>query len=382
MKKNLLFVVDNLKLGGVTRVLCSLLCELAPLDFNIDLLVLHYYEDMKIDLPKQVNIIAGGNALSAADESFSALLKSGRFIRILNKLFFAFKIKTGLIKNTIKKDRKKSVTKIYDTEIAFGDGFPFLYTAFGDSKRKLAWMHSDVCVRDYSARYFSTMKKALSRMDACVAVSEKVAQSYKTRYGVKNVTAVHNIMNQTEIIEKADADVSLPFDNNQLNLVSVGRLDYSKNYEMLVQIAKRLYDDNLRFKLYIIGDGDERDTLTEQISSLGLTDTVFLLGRKDNPYPFIKNADLFVLSSRYEGLPTVLYEAIILKTPCVSTDVAGAREILKDIYGIITDNNEDSFYDVLKSIIENPEALSAINKSLFGYEYSTSETIQKVSSLL
>ena len=178
MKKNILFVVDNLKMGGVTKVLGNLLNRLDYSLYDVDLLILHYYEDMKFKYPSSVKIITAGNDLNLIDENIGKLLKEKNVIKIIKKALFAFSIKTGIIKKKILNNRKKALNKKYDIEIAFGDGFPYLYTAYGDAKKKIAWMHSDVLVKDYSARYYNRMKKAIQSMNACVAVSEKVGESY------------------------------------------------------------------------------------------------------------------------------------------------------------------------------------------------------------
>ena len=382
MKKNILFVVDNLKLGGVTKVLTNLLKNLNYNKYNIDLLVLHYYEDMQIKLPDEVNILKGSKIFSLIDENISTLLKEKNIKKLLGKCILVFQIKTGIIKNKIIKYRKKSTTKQYDIEVAFSDGFPYLYTAYGTSKKKISWMHSDVIVKDYSARYYKRIKKALSMMDINVAVSEKVAKAYQSRYKIKNIEVINNIMDTEEIIEKSNLIEPVPFDNNQLNFISVGRLDYSKNYEMLLNVTKRLIDDGYNFKVYIVGDGSEREKLEKSIAKFKIEKNFILLGRKDNPYPYIKNSDVFLLSSRYEGLPTVILEALILHVPCISTEVAGIYQILNKNYGIITKNNEQDFYLSLKNVLNNPEKIKIMRNNLLNYKYDNKSLINKIEKIL
>lgn len=382
MKKNILFVVDNLKLGGVTKVLVNMLNKLDYSKYNIDLLVLHYYEDLKINLSENINILKGSKSFSSVDENISSLLKEKNIIKILKKCLLVFQIKTGIIKNKIIKDRNKSILKKYDVEIAFGDGFPYFYTAYGNSTKKIAWMHSDVMVKDYSFRYYKKMKKCLHRMDINIAVSDKVAESYQTRYELKNIKVIHNVMDTEDILRKSDLAEPLPFDNNQLNFLSVGRLDYSKNYTMLLRVTKRLVDEGFNFKIYIVGDGDQREHLEEEIINLKMENNFILLGKKDNPYPYIKNSDVFLLSSRYEGLPTVIIEALILHTPCISTEVAGIHQILNENYGIISQNNEDNFYLSLKDILVNPEKIKIMKSNLTNYKYDNKSIINKIEKIL
>ena len=382
MKKNILFVVDNLKMGGVTKVLINMLKSLDNSDYNIDLLVLHYYKDMLIDLPDNIKIIKGSKYFHIVDQNLKSLLVNKDIKNIFRKCCFSFNIKTNIIKRKIKKDRFKNIKKQYDVEIAFGDGFPYLYTSYGNSIKKIAWMHSDVAVRDYSARYYKNIKNALSKMDLCIAVSDKVATSYKNRYNIATVEVIPNIIDDYEIIKKSKLAPEVSFDKNQLNFISVGRLDYSKNYLMLLNVAKHLIDDGYKFKVYIVGDGEENVTLQKAIINLKMEKHFILLGRKDNPYPYVKNSDLFLLSSRYEGLPTVIIEALILHIPCISTEVAGIYEILNNSFGVITKNTENDFYLNLKHLLDNPQKIIEMKENLSNYKYNNNIIIDKIKNIL
>lgn len=382
MKKNILFVVDNLKMGGVTKVLINMLKSLDNSDYNIDLLVLHYYKDMLIDLPDNIKIIKGSKYFHIVDQNLKSLLVNKDIKNIFRKCCFSFNIKTNIIKRKIKKDRLKNIKKQYDVEIAFGDGFPYLYTSYGNSIKKIAWMHSDVAVRDYSARYYKNIKNALSKMDLCIAVSDKVATSYKNRYNIATVEVIPNIIDDYEIIKKSKLAPEVSFDKNQLNFISVGRLDYSKNYLMLLNVAKHLIDDGYKFKVYIVGDGEENVTLQKAIINLKMEKHFILLGRKDNPYPYVKNSDLFLLSSRYEGLPTVIIEALILHIPCISTEVAGIYEILNNSFGVITKNTENDFYLNLKHLLDNPQKIIEMKENLSNYKYNNNIIIDKIENIL
>lgn len=382
MKKNILFVVDNLKMGGVTKVLINMLKSLDNSDYNIDLLVLHYYKDMLIDLPDNIKIIKGSKYFHIVDQNLKSLLVNKDIKNIFRKCCFSFNIKTNIIKRKIKKDRLKNIKKQYDVEIAFGDGFPYLYTSYGNSIKKIAWMHSDVAVRDYSARYYKNIKNALSKMDLCIAVSDKVATSYKNRYNIATVEVIPNIIDDYEIIKKSKLAPEVSFDKNQLNFISVGRLDYSKNYLMLLNVSKHLIDDGYKFKVYIVGDGEENVTLQKAIINLKMEKHFILLGRKDNPYPYVKNSDLFLLSSRYEGLPTVIIEALILHIPCISTEVAGIYEILNNSFGVITKNTENDFYLNLKHLLDNPQKIIEMKENLSNYKYNNNIIIDKIKNIL
>ncbi len=382
MPKNILFVVDNLIMGGVTKVMENLLERLDSNKYNIDILVLHYYQDMKIKIPKNIEIISGNKYFSSIDKSIKQILKEKDFKAFIKKLKLVILLKTGLIKKDILKFRKQSLQKEYDTEIAFSDGFSHIFVANGDSKNKIAWMHLDVSVQNDSKRYYNLVKESLHKMDMCVCVSDKVKQAYAEYYGLDKIQTIHNVMNVSKIKEDSEKSFENPFKEDVCNLISVGRLDYQKNYSRFINVHKKLIEEGYKINSFLIGDGIEKEELQDLVNKNNISDTFCFLGRKDNPFPFVKNADLFVLSSRYEGLPTVLYESIILKTPCVTTEVAGAKEILEDKYGKITENSDEGLYNGIKEMLDSPQLLQEYKRNLENYEYDNINIIKKIESIL
>ena len=379
--KKLLFVVDNLVMGGVTRVLSNMLNTLSEERYQIDLLVIHRQADMDVELPPHVRILEAGPAFSVVDSSIGALLRSRNIKKILSKVFLAFKIKTGLIKYTILNDRKRILDKTYDVEIAYGDGFPFFYVGYGRGKKKIAWMHYDVMVFDNSARYYSKMKKILAGFDNHVAVSKLVAQSNETHYGLKDIKVIHNIIDDKKICKQAEEECPLPFKADTVNLISVGRICGQKCFSRFVGAHKLLIENGFNVNSYIIGDGEEKALIENEIEKNGVSDSFFLLGRKNNPFPYVKGADVFVLSSDYEGLPTVLYEALILGVPCVSTAVAGADEILEPGIGIITPKSEEALFSGIRDMLSDGK-YKEYKKNAAEYRFSVEEILGQIEGLL
>ena len=182
MKKSVLFVIDNLVMGGVTRVLSNLLQHLDYNKYDVDLLVLHYYEDMQVFLPPQVTVLKGGRTYRYIDRSIGSILKSRDVPALLGKLKLVFLLKSGLIKKAITASRKKLLTKAYDTEVSFSDGFTEIFVAQGNTPRKLAWFHGDISVLNDSARYAGLIQASLDQMDGCVGVSQQVKRAYEQQY--------------------------------------------------------------------------------------------------------------------------------------------------------------------------------------------------------
>ena len=379
--KKLLFVVDNLVMGGVTTVLLNLLNHMDYKKYEIDLLVLHYNDEDSVKLPSSVSLIKGDKTYKCIDYSIGRIIKNKDIRGLCGKLWLVFLLKTGLIKKVILKSRKKMLLKQYDTEIAFNDGFTEIFTAVGNTERKIAWMHADVSVFDFSARYRSLMYESLAAMDLCVCVSEQVKKAYSEKHKIQNATVIHNIIDSEKICEKSNEEVDFPKSKETINLISVGRLCKAKNYSRFIRVHKKLLDSGLNVNSYIVGDGEDRALLESEIATCGVADSFFLLGRRENPFPFMKKADVFVLSSEFEGLPTVLYEALVVGTPCVSTKVAGAEEIISNDVGIVTEKNDEALFYGIKQMLCG-DALSKYKKAAEKFEISIDDIISQVENCL
>ena len=274
--------------------------------------------------------------------------------------------------------------KEYDTEIAFSDGFAHIFVANGDTPNKIAWMHTDISVRNDSKRYYGLVKKSLEKMNMSVCVSDRVREVYKEYYSIPDakIETIHNIINVDEIRNKGSKKLDIEYSKDVINLISVGRLETQKNYISFIKVHKKLIDDGYKINSYLIGDGLEYEKLSNLVKEEKIENTFKMLGRKDNPFPYVKNADLFVLSSILEGLPTVLYESVILGTPCVSTLVAGAREVLKDEYGLVVENSDEGLYNGLKRILDDEKLLKKYKSNALMYKSENDDIINKIEKIL
>lgn len=384
-KKEVLFVIDSLVVGGVSKVLINLLAEIDYSKYKIDLLVLNYHGDMISNIPKEVNIIKGTKRFDVIDYSFKQLIKERRFVKAIKKIYFSFIIKTGSVKLLIKNERKKILHKRYDNEISYNDGFCTLFCAFGDSLNKINWNHVDISVVNASRKYKQTMIKALKLIDTNVSVSKEAAVSFKKYYDLnKEPKVILNVIDEGRIIEKSKETISnIMFDDEYINILSVGRLDYQKAYDRYIGIHKKLIDDGFKFKVYIIGDGCQRDLLQNKIKEYNIEDSLILLGKKQNPYPYFLNVDFSLLVSRYEGMPTVVSESLVLGCPVVSTNVAGIDYLLDNgKYGIIIKNNEDGIYNGLKNVLLKKDLLNTYKKNLVKYSSKNEDKLAKFYMLL
>lgn len=224
-----------------------------------------------------------------------------------------------------------------------------------NAEKYIQWIHTDVSklpkgeLDDFVDTYRC--------MDAVINASHTVQENMKKSYPeLNNLYTIHNFFNIDEIQEKSKFKID--FGCKELVILSVGRLEAPKGYDRALNVIYKLCKEGYKFKWYIIGDGRYRTIIQNLIEEKSLDSVIHLLGTKDNPYPYIKQCDLFFLPSMYEGFPTVTIEAKVLKKPVLSTEVSGIREqIVSGKHGLIVENSEKGIYEGLKYILDNPMLL-------------------------
>jgi len=163
--------------------------------------------------------------------------------------------------------------------------------------------------------------------------------------------------------EKYEFNKSIP------TFISVGTVFPQKGFDRLLEAHKRLLDKGLFHKLLIIGDGYDFENIKKLKSDLGLDKTATMLGFTSNPYPYFSQADFYILSSRYEGFPTVLFEAITLKKNIIATDVSGVAEMLENgRLGLIVENSQDGIYKGMEQALLHPESFKTYENNLRDYQ--------------
>lgn len=259
----------------------------------------------------------------------------------------------------------------YDILVAYMHGAPVKVISGCQDKnvKKIAWLHNGKPKTGSFFRFWFTEKKAFEVYEKCnaiVGVAQSVADAFQSyTHTSKKIDVVYNT-NDVEMIRKlSQRDVEKTFsDHDSLKICSVGRLGHEKGFDRLISVVNKLNREGYRCELLIVGAGSKEQELKKQVSDLRAESWINLVGFQNNPYPYVINADLFVCSSREEGLSTAVTEAIILGIPALSTDVSGAKEILgeNNEYGLVVENNEESIYTCIKSLILNRELLLTYKK--------------------
>jgi glycosyltransferase involved in cell wall biosynthesis len=229
--------------------------------------------------------------------------------------------------------------------------------------RYLQWIHIDVENLENPAELDGHLA-AWQRTQGIICVSQVAFDSFIRRYPVLQgkTHLIYNFYDEADIRKKAMAECSLL--GEKPALLSVGRMTEQKKYLRFLDVLARLRDDGFSFSWHVLGEGAQRMEIEDKIRKLQLEDRVFLHGVTDNPYQFMKNCDLFVLPSGWEGFPTVTVEAKVLNCPVFATDVAGIWEQLRHgETGWIVENNEQAIYGGLKHLLDNPDVTVSLRRN-------------------
>lgn len=341
--KKILFFVESLHCGGAERSLLSLLNNLDYIGYEVRLMVLKEGGEFEQFVPKHLTIES-----VAINLSLIARIKF-KIARILN---FKKKTHNAQLFWKIAKNEVPKLESNFDVAIAWGQGFATYFVAEKViAKKKFAWVNIDF----EKAGYNSAIDKFIyKKFDTVVGVSEFVKISMQKFLPLNKVISIRNIIDSEDILVRAKEKPSIQFFKNRTNLVSIGRLATQKGFELSIQAAKILLDTGIEFCWYIIGEGNERAYLEKLIKDNNLEKSFILLGFRNNPYPYIKECDIYVQTSHFEGLGRTLIEASILNKPIVTTNFPTAFSILEhNKTGVITEMNPEAIALGIQSIVNN-----------------------------
>ncbi len=356
--KKILFVTESLSRGGMETVLVNIANKLYEKGFNITILCYDERNDLLPELNHKVRYIYKPR------KNF-AILRKVPYI----KRFFNYKKAVWEHRTSAKNLYKYYVGKEkFDVEIGFNRG-PSIKIVSGSTNKKskkLAWVHTDfkLCNPKSITSWFNNIdeaKLAYEKMDNIVCVSDKARESFNDVIGLKEkTTRVYNLIPSKKIIEKSFDNI--PLVKNKFTIVTVGRLIPDKRQDRLLSATKKLTDEGYDFDVWIVGTGRHKNELKKYCDDNKIKN-VFFTGMQSNPYSYMRNADLFVLTSYREGFALVIPEAMACGLPVLSTACTGPTEILDNgEFGILVDNSSEGVYNGIKNILDNKEILETLKK--------------------
>lgn len=377
--KKIIFVIDTLGCGGAEKALISLLNKIDYTKYDVDLLYFsqeeNYYEPM---VSQQVTIVRPDIDTKLV---LSSLKHSMKYIYLINKWPILFKRLYLYLKKIIKEESyytcqannwiklNKYIPKLkkeYDVCIAFLESSPTYY-AFDKiiSKKYITFLRTDYNLM-YSNKFLDNFyyKKA----DTICVLSEEMEDNFLKEFPkFKNkIHILPNIIDVNEIIKKSSANINFDENFRDIKIISVGTLRKVKGYDVALKACKILFDKGYKFKWYILGEGEEYSNLTKTIRELDLENIFILLGRKENPYAYVRNADIFVQCSYREGFSNSLFEAKCLLKPIVITNAPGMKnQIEHGKTGLIAEiGNEKEIAKLISKLIDSSSLIESLQMEL------------------
>jgi len=343
-QQKLLFIMPSMVAGGAERVLINLLNLIDMDKYSVDLVVIEKKGKLWDAVPDHVNKkLLFPNALISKAGAF--LLRTYR-----NDIIFRF--------------FSRSIKGEYIAAFSFLDSVysEFLFYNRAKIDRRIAVIHSSY--KTYSNKskfikggYKEMMIERYSKMDTIVTVSHESLEQFKELFGVfPDMRVLYNPINNRDISNNSVKNFPVELLETTFNFIAVGSLLPVKGYDLLIEACSILKNKLDGFKVFILGEGYLKEDLQKQIDKNDLNNHVKLQGFESNPYSWMKQADALLMTSKAEGLPTVLCESLILGTPSIVPDVPGCREVIDyGKYGIMYERNATALADKMETLIKDKE---------------------------
>ena len=383
MCKKVLFVIKEMHMGGARKSLCSLLNALSRNSkLKLYLLNMSSTGELLTEIPSSVMVLdvtanMKGYFAQKNELSLSLLIRKA-ILRLLYKLRLGDKILNYLIREWCKINR---IT--FDVVVGGQEGISDEAALKIPGKKHIVWFHCDY--DKYCTIVDETNKETeYSKADSIIFVSEKSRVAFSTKYPVLSdrCKVIKNIIDKNEILNKAEQIPAYRFQGKEFRVVSVGRMSAEKGFDRILEIVKRLKAKNIDVEWVIIGGGALLEEYRTQVRE-GKQDSIHFIGPTTNPYPIVKQADLYVMTSHFEAQPLVLIEALILGIPVISTDFSSVREVISETqkYGEVVENSVNGIADCMAKLICE-DKISEMKEAVRSFRYNNDDIIARVTEEL
>lgn len=388
MKKKILFIIPGFYVGGTISSLKSL-CSIIDRDrYEINIFALTDCGPLKKDF-LAYNIVKESIILSAYSMNYS---EEKRFFRKILSFFLksvntilGFIFKVSISDLVFRIGARKIKADRYDTVIAFQEGAATNVAKYIVSQNKIAWVHCDYS-RHIEIFNISPEVSCYERFHKIVCVSEYTKQKFCNLIpSVRTKTiSIHNVLDDNRIKELSldDSKIDDRFIHSDFTIISIGRLDPVKRFEMIPALSQQIRSlTDRKFRWYIIGGGELHDVLTKRIIENEVEDTVFCLGQSNNPYSYLSKVDLLVSTSISEACPNVINEAKILHIPVVSADFGSAVEMVDNgVNGVICPIEEIA--PQIARMINDKPMYDGYKERIGNYKYDNSDILKQMYKIL
>lgn len=390
-KKNILFVINNLNIGGPQKSLLSLLYRLDYSRVNVSLLILNGEDSLSKYLPEEVKLLTTPELVKFATLSPSNFMKKTLFHLFSRNFMFPVKaisvIAKGLIQKNMTKAKQKYwlrvkgnlpiLTTKYDVAIGVSGGHSMMYVVdCVNADKKIGWIRTDYRIlgrdNNIDAKYFSKVDKIISVSKICKDIFNDIFTSEKEK-----VQVMYNVL-PFEMYEKIHTDTTaISKEEEYYKLLTISRLDPHKGIELAINTLGILVEKGHKVKWFILGEGEYRKKIEKLIKSKGLQKNFIMIGFQFNTAAFIRECDMVVHPSEFEGKSNVVDEAKYLLKPIVATNYNTVTEQLShEQTALITDMDSESLSKAIEQLLVSDELKEKFKNNLLRERYNDSKSIK------
>lgn len=398
MKKPRIFIAMHyLELGGAETALIGLLHALDYSKVDVDLFIYSHRGELMPQIPPQVNLLPEMKAYANMETPIKETIKAGQFgvaagRWLAHHKFNSYRKKVkpstafalyGFIGRYLTPFLPKIGNKVYDLAISFLTPHDIVLHKVR-AKKKACWIHTDYSYVDVNT---ALEQPVWNGYDHIISISSDVSRSFCTKFPTlaDKLLVIENIMPQQYIRQKSLEYTPEEMKKNHFNILSIGRFTHQKNFDNVPDICRRLIETTGRndIRWYLIGYGHDENYIRSRISAAGMEEHVIILGKRDNPYPYIKACDLYVQPSRYEGKSITVREAQTLGCPVVITNYSTASsQITHGIDGMIVPLDNAACAEALAKIVVDEELCRHLRDNVAARDFSGMAEADKIYSIL
>lgn len=397
MKKRIFIAMHYLEIGGAETSLVGLLHSFDYSKYEVDLFLYAHRGELMRYIPKEVYLLPEEKKYAQLEIPIVEVIKQGSLDIALARLWGKYKYARYARKNQVTESSgifqyiqdavmlflpplKKYGT--YDLAISFLTPHRIVLDKVS-AKKKIAWIHTD-----YSTIQVNVEKElpVWSQYDYIASISDEVTKAFLKPFpSLKDkIILIENILSKDLILRRAvEEEISFPKEKERINFLSIGRFSYPKNLDNVPDICKRLREAGCNVYWYIIGYGGDEALIRQKIAEVGMQEYVLLLGKKENPYPYIQACDYYIQPSRYEGKSVTVREAQLLGKPVIITDYPTAKsQVTSGQDGFIVPLENDVCAKAIAAILDQKDQIEKIQEYLIKHDYSNASEILKIDSIL
>lgn len=395
MKKKVLIVSHALELGGAERSLIGLLDAMDPEICDVDLFLLRHEGELMDMVPAHIHILPQVSAYTVLARPMKDTLKEGHFMltgaRLAGKLAANRYVKKhGHTESGVSLEYSHKFTcplmpniqpdVEYDLAVSFLTPHYFVAEKVR-AKKKIAWIHTDYTRVRVNVE---SELKMWSAYDHIATISDAVSKSFlKVFPSLKGkLVLIENILPESFVHQQA-LETAPEMNRGGIQLLSIGRFCTAKNFDSVPAICAQLVQSGLDIRWYLIGFGGDEELIRTKVQEAAMEDHVIILGKKDNPYPYICACDLYVQPSRYEGKSVTVREAQMLGKPVVITNYAtSASQLENSVDGIVVPMDNEGCAKGIANLLRNPQRMQELSDACKCRDYSNAQEVKKLYDLL